>query len=194
MISKKRERLSKITNKLAKPFLFLNPDHLTILGIILSVLGFITFVSQHFILAFLFYSFSVLLDAIDGEVARIKGKASPRGAYLDTIADRYVEFIMLFGFLFIEMPPFILNFDVWLFLVLFGSLLTTYAKAAAKEKLNKKIGPCLLERGERGIILLFSVLILNFDKNIVTYVFVLLAFLTNLSAFQRISNALASTH
>ncbi len=192
MISKKRNRLSKITNKLAKPFLFLKPNHITGLSIILAVLGFLTFVSQHFIPAFLFYSFSVLLDAIDGEVARIKGKASPKGAYLDTIADRYVEFVILLGFLFVEMPPFILNFDVWLFLVLFGSLLTTYAKAAAKEKLNKEIVSCLLERGERGIILLFSVLILNFDKNMVTYIFILLAFLTNFSAIQRILNALAS--
>jgi len=192
MISKKRNRLAIITNKLAKPFLFLKPNHITGLSIILAVLGFLTFVSQHFIPAFLFYSFSVLLDAIDGEVARIKGKASPKGAYLDTIADRYVEFVILLGFLFVEMPPFILNFDVWLFLVLFGSLLTTYAKAAAKEKLNRKVVSCLLERGERGIILLFSVLILNFDKNMVTYIFVLLAFLTNFSAIQRILKALTS--
>ena len=192
MISGRRDRFARITKRLARIFLFLEPNHITFLSLILAIFGFLAFISQLFIPAFLFYSFAALLDAIDGEVARIKGKASPKGAYLDTIADRYVEFLMLFGFLFVEMPPFILNFDGWLLLVLFGSLLTTYAKASAKEKMNKEVRNCLLERGERVIILLFSILLLNFDKNTVTFVFVLLAFLTNLSAFQRILKALAS--
>ncbi len=187
-----RNRLAIITNRLARFFLFLKPNHLTTLSLVLAILGFITFIFQYFLLAFLFYSLAVLFDAIDGEVARIKGETSLKGAYLDTIIDRYVEFVILLGFLFIEMPSFILDFNVWLFFVLFGSLITTYAKAAAKEKLDKEIVSCLLERGERVTILLFCVLILSLDKNIVTYVIALLAFLTNFSAIQRIAKALHS--
>jgi len=41
-----------------------------------------------------------ILDGMDGQVARLTGKASPTGALLDSVLDRYVDFSLLFGILF----------------------------------------------------------------------------------------------
>ncbi len=130
------------------------------------------------------------MDILDGAVARKHNKVTKLGGYLDTIFDRINEFLILFGFLFIEMPHVVFDFKIWAFLVLFGSLMTTYSKAAAMEKLGKTISFCLLERGERVILFLLSVLLLNVNPIFSVYVFILLAFLTNLSAFQRILYAI----
>jgi phosphatidylglycerophosphate synthase len=118
--------------------------------------------------------------------------ASPRGAYLDTIADRYVEALLLLGFLFIGLPGVIFPSNVWLFLILFGSTMTTYAKAAASEKkiIDRELKGGLMSRGERMIIYAGALLILNFNWVWVTYILIGLAFLTNITAFQRIASAL----
>ena len=70
---------------------------------------------------------------VDGAVARVTKTASKFGAYLDTIVDRYVEAIIAFGLLFAALPGFYIPAYAWIFLYLFGGMMTTYAKAAAKE-------------------------------------------------------------
>jgi len=127
---------------------------------------------------------------VDGAVARVTGKASRFGAYLDTIVDRYVEAIIVFGLLFIGLPEFFIPIYAWIFLYLFGSMMTTYAKAAAKEKEiipeGKELKGGILERAERLIILFIGIIAAAFNPMYLTYVIVLLAILTNISALQRI--------
>ena len=38
-----------------------------------------------------------VVDGCDGEVARLKGIATPRGAWLDTMLDRYADLVMTFA-------------------------------------------------------------------------------------------------
>ena len=66
--------------------------------------------------------------------------------------------------------------------------MTTYVKAAAKEKelVEKELKGGLLERAERLIILFIGILLAYFDKFYLTYIIVVLAVLTNISALQRI--------
>lgn len=40
-----------------------------------------------------------VLDGVDGQVARLTGRESPKGAFLDSVLDRYVDFSLLFGML-----------------------------------------------------------------------------------------------
>lgn len=40
-----------------------------------------------------------VLDGVDGQVARLTGRESPKGAFLDSVLDRYVDFSLLFGIL-----------------------------------------------------------------------------------------------
>jgi phosphatidylglycerophosphate synthase len=133
------------------------------------------------------------LDLVDGAVARAKGMASKKGAYLDTIADRYVEAIGLFGLLFVKLPGLIFPSFVWIFLALLGSMMVTYAKSAAKEKglseIDLKGG--LMSRAERLFVflLILALMALGYDLAAI-YLLALLALLANITAFQRIFNAL----
>ena len=45
-------------------------------------------------------AFAQVLDGVDGQVARLTGKVSSRGALLDSVLDRYMDFALLFGIFF----------------------------------------------------------------------------------------------
>ncbi|GAH39487.1 unnamed protein product, partial [marine sediment metagenome] len=106
----------------------------TLISLLFVAISFSFLINLNLVLALIFFLLAGLLDFIDGAVARFTQKATKKGAYLDTISDRYVEGIILLGFLFLPLPVFLLSAKVWIFLALFGSFLTTYSKAAAKEK------------------------------------------------------------
>jgi phosphatidylglycerophosphate synthase len=139
-------------------------------------------------LAFLFFVIAVCLDFIDGAIARLTGKVTKKGAYLDTIADRYVEAITLLGFLFLPLPRIPFPSEIWVFIALFGSLMTTYAKAAAKEKklIHLELKKGLIERAERVLLIALIILSAHFSFYFATYILILLAILSNLTALQRI--------
>lgn len=141
--------------------------------------------------ALVFFIAAGMLDLVDGAVARRRRIVSPQGAYLDTITDRYVEALLLLGFILIGLPDAILPGYIWLFLILFGSTMTTYAKAAASEKKlsASELKGGLMSRGERMILYAVALLILNFSWIWVTYIMMMLAVLTNITALQRIYSA-----
>ncbi len=101
---------------------------------------------------------------IDGAIAREKKMASAKGAFLDGVADRLVEFFVLFGLVFYDLPNFILPAFLWLFvIVFFGSAMTAFCKAYAdhrgalsKEKLARFGG--MFNRPER-MAMIFLVLL-----------------------------------
>ena len=88
-------RLSKYLARTA-----ITPNQITVISFTISLMG----------SAFLFlgsYAAGVLggmliqagsvVDGCDGEVARLKGIATPRGAWLDTMLDRYADLVMTFA-------------------------------------------------------------------------------------------------
>ncbi|MDO8624505.1 MAG: CDP-alcohol phosphatidyltransferase family protein [Candidatus Diapherotrites archaeon] len=143
-----------------------------------------------FLAAGILFLISAFLDMVDGAVARVTKTSSKYGAYLDTITDRYIEGIIIFGLLFSNLPNWIVPVSVWIFAYFFGSFMTTYAKAAAKEKeiieSGKELRGGLLERAERLFILFVGIVLAAFDPLWLVYVLALLAVLTNISALQRI--------
>ncbi|MFH1657377.1 MAG: CDP-alcohol phosphatidyltransferase family protein [bacterium] len=170
----------------------LMPNHYT-LASVLFAFGILYFlIKQSILLAIFFLVIAGFLDLVDGAVARYKNVATKRGAYLDTIVDRYVEGILLLGMLFLPLPEIFLPAYVWIFLIIFGSVMTTYAKAAAKEKnlTDQEMKGGLLSRGER-IILLTTALILGLFSFVwMAYLLIAVALLSNLTALQRINSAL----
>ena len=116
------------------------------------------------------------------------------GAYLDTICDRYIEGMVLFGFLFLPLPEVIFPAYIWVFLCLFGSLMTTYSKAAAKEKeiLQEELKKGLLERPERMILIFLAMILGIFNFFSVVYILIIFSILSNFTAFQRIYFTLRS--
>jgi len=193
MLTEKREKLQKIENKIGKFFSeFLTPNQYTLLSLVFVLFCFFSLVKNNLALALIFFLISAFLDFIDGAVARFAKKATKKGAYLDTICDRYVEGIALLGFLFLPLTSFVLPAHVWIFLAFFGSLITTYSKAAAKEKelTKKEIKKGLLGRPERIILISLVIFLGILNLSWMIYPIIILAIFSNITAFQRIYLAL----
>jgi phosphatidylglycerophosphate synthase len=195
---KGRERFSGLSVKVGIAFskLGLSPNQWTVISLVPALIAVYFLIRQDYLFTALFFLLAVFIDLVDGSVARVTGRVTRLGAYLDTIIDRYVEGIIIAGLFFVPFPqlnipylPIQLPMQLWLFTYFFGALTTTYAKAAAKEKnifKEKELRGGLLERPERLIILLLGFVLAHFDVFYLSVIIVLLAFLTNLSAIHRI--------
>ena len=193
MLTEKREKFQKIENKIGEFFSeFLTPNQYTLLSLVFVLFCFFSLVKNNLALALIFFLMSAFLDFIDGAVARFTKKATKKGAYLDTICDRYVEGIALLGFLFLPLTSFVLPAHVWIFLAFFGSLITTYSKAAAKEKelTKKEIKKGLLGRPERIILISLVIFLGILNLSWMICPIIILAIFSNITAFQRIYLAL----
>jgi len=189
MLAEKRKSFKKLENIVGKFFSqFLTPNQYSCLAILMALLCFKFLFESNLKLALIFLFIASFLDFIDGAVARKTNTASKKGAYLDTILDRYVEAMVLLGFLFLPLPKIFLPTYIWIFLALFGSLMTTYAKAAGKEKgiLEKELKKGLVGRGERMILEFLAVFLGIFNLQWTLYLIIVLAVLSNLTAVQRI--------
>jgi len=185
-----REKFNSISIKLGMLFskIPLTPNQWTVFALIPAFIAFYFLTKQDFLIAALFFAFSALIDWIDGSVARVTGRTSLFGAYLDTIIDRYVEGLIVLGLLFASLPEFILPAYFWIIFYFFGSLMSTYVKAAAKEKefVEKEIKGGIVERAEKLIVLFIGILLAAIQPIYLVYVLALLGILANITAFQRI--------
>lgn len=190
---KRREKFEGLSWKIGKFFsgFGLSPNQWTLISTLPVLLTAYCLYRNEFLLAAVAFFFTILIDVVDGSVARYAKKATRLGAYLDTVTDRYVEFIVIIGLLLASIttpffPPYI-----WIAAFLFGSVMTTYTKAAASEKnlAEKELKGGILERTDRMLILLLGLLAGAASTVYLGYVIVLLAVLSNISAVQRISIA-----
>lgn len=190
MLEEKRGKFKTISEKTGAIFskFGLTPDQYTLISLLFVLIAFYFLVNEELVLTLIFFSISAVLDFIDGAVARFLNQKTKKGAYLDTICDRYVEGIVLFGFLFLPLPDFILPAEVWIFLALFGSLMTTYSKAAAKEKelVEIEIKKGFFGRGERVILIILAIILGILNSSWMIYPLIILAIFSNITALQRI--------
>ncbi|KPJ73691.1 hypothetical protein AMJ48_00625 [Parcubacteria bacterium DG_74_1] len=190
MLEEKREKFKKISSWTGNIFskLDLAPNQYTLISLALVLVAFYFLFKEKLIGALIFFLLAAFLDFIDGAVARFLQKDTKKGAYLDTICDRYVEAIILLGFLFLDLPKFLLSAEIWIFLAFLGSLMTTYAKAAAKEKglIEAEIKKGLFGRPERIILISLALLLGIFNLSWVIYPIVVLAVFSNITSLQRI--------
>ncbi|MFQ5648047.1 MAG: CDP-alcohol phosphatidyltransferase family protein [Candidatus Aenigmatarchaeota archaeon] len=188
---KNKEKFGSLSLKIGIAFskLRLSPNAWTGISLIPALVAVWFLIQSEFLIAAGLFLLSAFLDMVDGAVARVTGRVTKLGAYLDTVVDRYVEAFIIFGLLFAGLPGFYgIPVYAWIFVYFFGGLMTTYVKAAAKEKDltgGKEIKGGLLERAERLIILFIGILLAVVEPLWLTYVIVLLAVLTNISALQR---------
>ena len=193
VLYKKRDKFSQFSVKVGLAFskLPLSANQWTGLSLVPVFFALYFLVNEQFLMAACLFIISAFMDLIDGSVARVTGTVSKKGAYLDTVVDRYVEGIIILGLLFASLPDFFLPIRAWLFIYFFGAMMTTYVKAAAKEKdlTEKELKGGFLERAERLIILFIGILIAGLDPFYLTYTIAVLAVLSNVTALQRIYSA-----
>jgi CDP-diacylglycerol---glycerol-3-phosphate 3-phosphatidyltransferase len=121
-----------------------------------------------------------LFDVMDGRVARLRGRETKFGAFLDSTMDRYSDMVLYMGLLILyarvdKTPHMAL---VWV--AAFGSFMTSYARARA-ESLVSRCSVGLLERPERLALLIVGALF-----NRMTAALWVIAVLSNVTALQRI--------
>ena len=185
MLSMKKD--DKLRKGIGKSFSFLTANQWSYIALIFTVISAYFIINQWFLLAGLLFAAGGVLDFVDGAVARFRREATKKGAYLDTILDRYTEAIIIFALIFVSIPTLFLDSKIWLFLYLFGSMMTTYAKAAAAEKkIIYELNAGILQRQDRILILIAALFAAAFNLAILGYFIVILAILTNISALQRI--------
>jgi len=189
MLSYKKPSFEKYLNPLAELFRDTNPNVLTLLGSIPSLLFFV-FVINHWygwaIVAFVGSGF----DLIDGMVARKYNKVTTFGAFLDSTLDRVSDFFIISSFAFAG----IVRWEIVAPLLLF-SFLISYARSRsetlAKDKtLTFAVG--IIERTERLMLLLLALLLylclphyMILNLNIAEIIFVGLACLSFYTVVQR---------
>ncbi|MEM3526351.1 MAG: CDP-alcohol phosphatidyltransferase family protein [Candidatus Jordarchaeaceae archaeon] len=180
--------------KMAKAFerIGFTPNQVTILGLIFSLFAFVAISLGFPILYGVLVFISGLLDGVDGALSKITGQASSRGGFLDSITDRYSDFVLLLGFLFWEEGSnfkFLLPFNLWVVVSLVGFIMVSYTRSRGESYcLDLDIG--IAGRSERLFILsVFSILHL-FNTAFPIYGLVVAGILANLTAIYRIAVAL----
>ena len=74
-----------------------SPDLVSVIAAALVALGGPLFAAGHPVLAGLAAQLGSILDGVDGELARLTGRASRAGALLDTVLDRLADTVLLLG-------------------------------------------------------------------------------------------------
>jgi CDP-diacylglycerol--glycerol-3-phosphate 3-phosphatidyltransferase len=121
-----------------------------------------------------------IFDMLDGRVARLRGRETSFGAYLDSTMDRYSDMVLFMGLLVLYARVDRTPHMVLCWVAAFGGFMTSYARARA-ESLIPRCSVGLLERPERVVLLIVGAL-----TNRMVAVLWIIAVLANLTALQRV--------
>jgi CDP-diacylglycerol---glycerol-3-phosphate 3-phosphatidyltransferase len=136
-------------------------DGLTIIGLGFAVATAFAISTGHLLLGVLGVILTGLPDILDGSVARTSGRATPRGAFFDSVCDRVAD-AAIFGGVAWYLAGESARLPVLVLAVLALSMLITYERARA-ESLGFVARGGLMERAERlvllGVGLAFDILV-----------------------------------
>ncbi|MFA5505725.1 MAG: CDP-alcohol phosphatidyltransferase family protein [Vulcanimicrobiota bacterium] len=99
MLSSLRRKVQPIGRLVARPFVLagISPNAITLAAVPLSTLAGLALAKGYFFPALALAVPAVLLDFLDGAVARASGQVSDYGNHLEAVVDRYVEAALLAG-------------------------------------------------------------------------------------------------
>ena len=136
----------------------INPNALTFVGLLINIgCGFL-YGYGRFVIAGLLLILAALVDILDGQVARFRGRVTRFGAFFDSVIDRYSDIVVYVGIMIFyardaESRSTLLVALTGLALV--GSVLISYSRARAESlSIACKVG--FLERPERLVLLIIG--------------------------------------
>ncbi|MDO9303320.1 MAG: CDP-alcohol phosphatidyltransferase family protein [Anaerolineales bacterium] len=166
----------------------LTPNAITLLGLAGTTVGAYILSQGKMTLGAIVLFFAVIVDAFDGTMARLRGESSDFGAFVDSVSDRYAEFITFGGFLYYFLTQENYAGVMMTFAATAGSVLVSYVKARA-EGLNFTAKVGVLSRVERYIVL---IPLLLFNQPFLAVA--IIAVLGNFTALQRIAHVRVQGH
>jgi len=192
--SKFKTKCNVIIEPLARVLVKLGvtPNQLTITGLLLGVLAcFILICTRNVgLFAFLILLFGCF-DALDGPVARVSGRATKYGSYLDAMCDRLYDGMVALTVAYISGEWGLIS------LLVVGSFLVSYAKARAgmEVPVSNLEWPDLMERAERDILFVLGFTISHYlylpiaGHDLFVWILVVLNALVYFTVFQRMNRA-----
>ncbi len=158
----------------------IHPNFLTVFGLAITVAAAVAFGYGRFMLGGWIVLLSGLLDMLDGRVARKTNTASPFGAFLDSVVDRYSDMALYFGLLVYYARLNRFFYIVLVALAMTGSIMVSYSRARAESLIPTcKVG--FMERPERLVLLIIGGLF-----NRMAQVLWVIAVLANITVVHRI--------
>jgi CDP-diacylglycerol--glycerol-3-phosphate 3-phosphatidyltransferase len=138
----------------------INPNVLTVLGVAINVLSGLLFGYGKFFWAGIILIVANLFDMLDGQVARLSGRVTRFGGFLDSSLDRLSDMVVFVGLMVFYARDTSYHSTLNVFLAgagLMGSVMVSYASARA-ESLIPKCDVGFLRRPERVVLLIIGAL------------------------------------
>ena len=150
-----RSTADKFLVPMAKKLIKVNPDHISAVAIALAFLAGVLFYFSSdwawlLLIASVVIAISALMDALDGKVAKLAGKANLRGDFLDHVLDRYADIFLILGIT-------VSGYCHWFLgiLGLTGVLMTSYLGTQTMAVGIKRNYGGILGRADRLVMLIF---------------------------------------
>ncbi|WP_054840577.1 archaetidylinositol phosphate synthase [Thermococcus sp. JCM 11816] len=151
MLNRYRENVKGYLEAIVKPLAKagVTPNTITFIGLLISLLGAYLFYLQRPRLAAVILLIGSAIDALDGTLARMTGKTSRFGAFLDSTFDRISDGAVLFGIALGNLADWRLTF-----LTFMGAYLVSYERCRAELAGSGTLAVGIAERAERLLILM----------------------------------------
>lgn len=184
-------RLRRIYERITKPIgraigrTGVSPNQITVLAGLFGAVPTILLYYHMFLYALITFIIAVLLDVLDGSVARATGKVSNFGKVLDHTTDRYVEFLYILG---LALGSYISGW-VGVFTI-FGMLMPSYVRARGEAECSVDgSGIGFFERKEKITTIVVGALLyyFGFYRMFILDVFIFfVGLMSHITAFQRL--------
>ena len=188
MLSKFRQYFARIVDPIAKYIAKtgVSPNVLTVLGVISSA-AYLAFAWYNaLVYAFIMVILSGFFDMVDGAVARVLGKVSKVGEFLDSTLDRLSDAMLITGLLLMG-----INGLLVVSLLIF-SFLVSYVRAKGELLGLKMEGIGLVERAERIIFISVIVITCMVNLLVANVIALILLILTLITFIDRVFFVLKS--
>ena len=157
------------------------PNQLTLAGLAITLCAGLIYSAGVFFLGGILLLVGALGDLLDGPLARLTGKTSSFGAFLDSTVDRYADFFLFGGVAFYYATQESWGWCLVSLGIILGAFVTSYAKARG-ENFIPSCSVGFLERAERVVLLALGSLL----PVLLPWVLILLLIGTHATAIQRI--------
>ena len=198
-----RSKVDGVLEPMARKLIDVNPDHISAAAIIMAFAAGVLFYysgqwTWMLLAASIVILISSLLDALDGKVAKMSGKANLRGDFLDHVLDRYADIFLIVGIMLSAYGNWFLGL-----LALTGVMMTSYMGTQTQAVGIKRNYGGILGRADRLVMLilvpiivwllmafwnivnLFTVPYINLPLTLFDIMFIWFAFAGHFTAIQR---------
>lgn len=180
MLDKLRPQVKILLDPLAGR-MNVNPNIITVAGLLMSVLAAYLFAVGDLLLGGVFIALSGFVDMLDGAIARRNLSTTPFGGVLDSTMDRFADAFILIGIIYGGFVDWFIGI-----LTLLASFIVSYVRARA-ESGGIKCDVGIAERPERLVILMAGAFLSYFfNPSLMYWAVVIVMVLGYLTVIQRL--------